>query len=118
MVDVARAQLHVRVLDPQVGQAHVDVERTLEDRTRALKLVLARLPLRILDPRDDAVAGVADTALKLGTLAALVLGELFEVLDTLLGRLDRGFLTVVGLAQNLLGSDLEEVSDVLPTALV
>jgi hypothetical protein len=54
----------------------------------------------------DAVARVADTPFKLGTLAALVLVQLLEVLDTLLGRLDGDFLTVMGFTQDLLGCDL------------
>lgn len=61
---------------------------------------------------SDRVARVANAPLELGTLPALVLFELLEVLDPLLRRSNGHLLPVVGLAQNLLRGDLE-VSHVL-----
>src|SRR4051812_3856924 len=85
----------------------MDVEGSLEDGARAGKLLLLQLPLGIAHPVVEVDAVAPHIVLKFLALAPLELVQLLEVGEALCRRLDATLLAVDGLAEELLGADLD-----------
>lgn len=107
VVDEPVTHLELGVLEPEGVVAVVVGDGALPDGAGAGKVLLRFFPLGILDPDGGVPADAADEVFEFLALAEAVVGELGRVGDLLLGGADLGFLALAGLAEDLLGGDLD-----------
>ena len=106
-VDVTVAHLHLGVLEPDVGVAVVDIDRSLIDRAAPVKVALRLFKRRVLEPRADRVSVHTEPILKVFAFPHAVDGEFLGVHHLLRGRAVRlVVLTLARFAKDLLRRDL------------
>lgn len=125
VVDVPRFQLHVGILDPNLGGTGVHIQCTLEHRSSTIKLILSSFPLRILDPRykpprqrtytpndigdlltGDTVSRIPNSPFILGSRPSLKLSQFLNVRNPLFWGLELRLLSLLRFSKELLRGDL------------